>query len=332
PVKEETRTVKTEDVVAQLRTDMQKEIDALKISTRVAKTKTEEKMESINIRMMKESLENQDLPKMRMASMRYATENDVVAKALENPKSYMPNGLCKNSQLKVRTMGKGLVLEGSIQTRDTLDSGSNPEATYGQQGAEFADVYAAGLIDTFNNERNYFGFLEKEDHVEGGEFIGWTLISSQNEAANTVHVDFDDVVVTKSYSSKVKIRTPLKIARVGISAADTTLRYSRRNIGELFQVELNEGMQYLMNDVSTKVFAETQDGAGNGPLGLEAVADVTGNTTIYGKVRSTANRLTTGTLADTYTNVNGAITELAIRNAITKIETRGSNLGRVAFV
>jgi len=77
---------------------------------------------------------------------------------------------------------------------------------------------------------------------------------------------------------------------------------------------------------------EVQDGAGNAPLGLEAVADTTGNTTLYGKTRSTSNRLTTGTLADTYVSQAGAITEAAIRNAITKILDRGSNIGRLAFV
>ena len=327
--------IKVEDMVASIREseEYKNALGAIEVKTRVAKqSKGDNQMESINYRMMKDSLEKQNYAQFRNAARGYAEEHDIVKKAFADPASYVEQGLMKNSTLKVRTEGKGLHVFGDIQIRSTLDTGSNPEGTYGQQGAEFSDVYMPGLIDTFNNQRNYLGFLEKEEHVDGGEYVGWILITSQNKDANTVHVDFDKVTVEKSYSSKEKIRSPLKIARVGISVADTTLRYSSRNLGDLFQRELDTGMNYMMNDIDSKLFAETQDGAGNNPLGLEAVADTTGNTTIYGKVRSTTNRLTTGTLADTYNAVGGALTETLLRAGLTKIETRGSNLGRVAIV
>jgi len=330
-----TVTVDTEKIVAQIRESKEYKdaIEGLEVSTRVAKTKAEDtKMENVNVRTMNESLGKQDYAQFRIAAREYISENDLVSKAFDDPTSYTERGLMKKSTLKTRTSGKGLQVFGEFQVRNTLDTDSNAEGTYGQQGAEFTDAYMVGLVDTFNNQRNYFGYLEKEDHIDGGEFVGWILITSQNQAANTVHVDFNDVNVTKSFSSKEKIRSPLKVASVGISVADTTLRYSSRNLGDLFQRELEVGMNYMMNDVDTRLFAEVQDGAGVNPLGLEAVADSAGNTTLYGKTRSTANRLSPATAANTYLNQGGAVTEAALRNGLTKINDAGVVLGRAAIV
>ena len=100
-------------------------IGNLEVKSRVMKQPKEEKMEeSINIRQMREALDKQDVKLCAVHAREYAVETNAVQKAVEDPMSYT---IGFKSDLQVRTSGKGLVIVGGLKTRDTLDSGSNPE-------------------------------------------------------------------------------------------------------------------------------------------------------------------------------------------------------------
>lgn len=232
--------------------------------------------------------------------------------------------------LHVKCVGKGLKIVGGVSTKDTLGLDSNT-SSYTQSDVEFADLFAPGIIDTFNNQTNLFGFLNKEQHI-GGEFYQWKMITSKDPNSTGTFVDRNDTTVVKNFSNKENYQTPLKIARRGVSVTDFINRYAAASLGDLFRLELDLQMKEMMNDVNAALFAEVADGTNASPLGLEAVADSAGNTTLYGKTRTAANRLAPNTAANTYEAIGGSLTEARLRQSISYLETEGSKRGDLAFI
>lgn len=289
-------------------------------------TNKEETSTNISIKEMKEAIAKQDMFALKEAAMRGAGE-DWLTKEISNPKNYTEGF---KSNLIVKCVGKGLRISGLAETKDTLVVGDNASA-YTQSNVEFADMFAPGIIDTFNNQTTLFGFLAKEQHT-GGNYYQWKMIVNKDPNSTSTFVAQGDVSVVKNFSTKYNYQTPLKIARRGISVSDFINRYSARSLPDLFALEVNAQMLEMMNDVNAALFAEVADGTGNAPLGLEAVADSAGNTTLYGYTRSTANRLAPDSAADTYLAVGGSLTESALRTKITHLETEGSRAGDIAIV
>jgi len=313
--------------------EYQEAINNIKPENKI-KIKEADTMENISVREMNDSLgkinfqTGDGLVKYRESVGNYLESNpDYFSKVLSNPSNYTVGF---NSNLKVRTVGKGLVVSGDIKVRDTLGTGDN-ESEYTQADVEFADVFAPGIIDTFNNQTNLFGFLNKEQHI-GGEHYQWKMVTNRDPDGNDTFVGHNDVSVVKNFSSKNNYQTPLKIARRGVSVTDFINRYSARSLGDLFQLELDLQMKEMMKDVNKALFAEVADGTGNAPLGLEAVADSAGNTTLYGVSRSTANRLAPDTASDTYEAIGGATTEAKIREKMSYLETEGTALGDIVII
>jgi len=97
-------------------------------------------------------------------------------------------------------------------------------------------------------------------------------------------------------------------------------------------IEAEKAALDLRKDINKDLYDEVADGDGEEILGLEAVADSTGNATLYGLSRSTANRLKASTLTDTYVDVSGALTTVYLRAGITKVEVAGAQKGNIMIV
>jgi len=317
-------SIDTDEIVAKVREskEFKEAIDTLQVRSKVLKK--EDKMEeNVSLREMQTAVSENNTVAYRDILIR----EQLVDKTLRD----LPDGTYKtNPTIKLRCEGKGMRMVGGLQVRGTLDTDTNA-STYTQSPVEFADLFAPGLIDTFNNRRDLFGFLRKEQHP-GGIFYQWKMITDKDPESNDVFVDRDDASVQKNYSSKYNYQTPIKLARRGVSVTDFTLRYAAMPLGDLFQRELDIQMDFMMVETDNALFAEVADGTGNAPLGLEAVADSAGNTTLYGYTRSTANRLAPAAAADTYVAIGGNLTEAVLRNGVTKLEVAGTNLGDIAFI
>ena len=321
------REVSQEELDAKIReSKAYKELmqDTQEIKSRVLKTgvKEEGTMEDIKIREMNESLN--DPIKFRSIAQDYISESGLVSSALKECQVAGFKGF--NYNTKVRVTGKGVKI---IGIRANLDTATNA-GTYTQQPVELADVFAPGLNDIFNNATELFSYLGKEPW--SNSYYQWRNVTDKDPNSVTSSVDRDDVNIITNYSSKIKLQTPLKVYRRGVDVTDFIQRYSDKQIGDLFMTEVELQMKEMMNDIETDLFAEVADGTGNAVLGLEAVADVTGNTTLYGFTRSTTNKLTTGTLADTYVNAGAAVSEAALRTGIGKLRIRGARYEDMAIV
>lgn len=329
PVQEREVKINVKEVVSNLKDspDFQKAVEDINVRSKILKTGKQGEQMNIKIKEMNKSLIDGDSLSFREAAVSFIDENDLVRKALNDPMSYTVGF---KSNLKVRCEGKGLRIIGGMQVRGTLDTGSNA-STYTQSPVEFADLFAPGIIDTFNNQTNLFGFLRKSQNP-GGMFYQWKMIINKDPDSNPTFVDVDDTSVLKNFSDKNNYRTPIKIARRGISVTDFINKYSAASLGNLFQLEVDIQMKEMMNDVDAALFAEVADGTNNAPLGLEAVADSAGNGTLYGFTRSAANRLSPTTAADTYLAVGGNLTEAALRTKITNLRVQGSKDADIAIV
>jgi hypothetical protein len=328
----ETKTVDAPEKTEKLSVKEIADEASLEVKEVVAETKVQTKtlvqgddnMESIQIKEMKEALKANDVVAYKEASTPLFYESNKVKETMSLLSQVGTVQL--NSNLQAKCSGKGL----KLQMKSTLGTGDNT-STYTQADVEFADEFAPGIIDTFNNQTNLFGFLKKKTHI-GGEHVQWKMVTDKDPNSISTFVGHNDASVVKNFSNKSNYQTPLKIARRGISVTDFINRYSARSLGDLFQLEVDLQMLEMMNDVNAALFAEVADGTGNSPLGLEAVADSAGNTTLYGLTRSTANRLAPDTAGDTYTAVGGALTEALMRAKVTNLENEGVSFGNIAIV
>lgn len=318
------------EVVAELKEspEFKEAIQSLEVKQQVLKTQGEQKM-GITIKEMNDSLKS-GLPEFRETMFSSVEEkkgfNALFKEAIRNNDNYTVGF---DSKLNIKTQGKGLKI---IKIKDTLVPGDNT-SSYTQEDVEFADVFAAGIIDTFNNQTNLFGFLKKEQHPQGaGEYYQWKMVTNRDPNSDNTFVANTSIAVTGTYSAKENYRTPLKIARRTVSVSDFINRYSARSLGDSFRLEVDLQMLEMMTAVNAALFAEVADGAGVSPLGLHAVADSAGNTTLYGKTRSVANRLAPTTASDTYVDVSGSLTEGALRTKISYLETEGTKKGDIVIV
>lgn len=292
--------------------------------TKESENKMETKEIPLSIKEMKESIASgkMNLMQFKEAASQYFAENPKLDMQLKT------TGIALNPTMQVKCAGNKLRIVGGLQYKTTLDTTTNAGA-YTESAVEFADLFIPGLIETFNNQANLFGALRKVDHLMGGQYYGWKLKTDQ---AGSLAVDSDDPTVVKNPVDKIKLRTEIKEYRVGVSVTDYVAYHARATMGDMLMLEAEARMGDLMRDVNDDLFAEVVDTTGNAILGLEAVADSAGNTSLYGKTRSTANRLAPDAAADTYVAVAGALTTAILRNGITKVEIEGARRENIRIV
>jgi len=329
--KEEVKEVKL-DVKEVLESKEVKEmINEIKPDKKVIKIKEEIKMDkiSLQIKEMNDAIKSKDMLSFKEAASKMFEQKEVEAAfkghgiAFEAPTlKVMP---ISNNNLGIKTK---LAIVGQLETKDTLDTGSNA-STYTQNAAELNNIFVPGLIDTFNQRVDLFDAIEKRSHIMGSDNYGWRITTTQN---TDLSVDVDNPTVEKGFAGKLKLQTPIKAYRNGFSVTDFMIRHSRASIGDLFMIEAEKAMKDMRKAINKDLFLENADGDGTRVLGLEAVADSAGNTTLYGLTRSTANRLAPAAAADTYVAVGGALTTAAIRNGLTKVEVEGAQRGNLMIV
>ena len=66
---------------------------------------------------------------------------------------------------------------------------------------------------------------------------------------------------------------------------------ARSGVGDVFQAEVESATRALLSTMNVDLFAENGAFTATQFLGLEYIADSTGNTTLYGLTRSTTNLL-----------------------------------------
>lgn len=235
--------------------------------------------------------------------------------------------------LQVKCVGSGFKVVPTVKTKDVLTSSDMAEGTYYQTNAMFADRYVAQITETFLMDDTLLKAMPKEQHVAGNDQYQWRIWTEFfSGSTETAAVNPETLSVTRNVKDFEKMQTPIKEYRWGVEVSDFTQYHSRQSVGDLIGIQVDRAAKIVTQSMAADIFKENADGDSYQFLGLEAVADTTGNTTLYGKTRSTANRLTTGTLADTYVTTSEGITTTVIRAGYEKVLSRGSSLGNIAIV
>lgn len=303
--------------------EFKQKLEEVKVDNKVIKEKEENKMDGTQLKI-KEM--NQALKEKDTLSFKERASELLETKEAEN--AFKQGVTFGKPTLKVKADGRNLRVVGDIKTKDTLDTATNTEGTYSMNIVEFNDVFVPGLIETFNQVTDTFNVIEKKDNLAGTNNYGWRITTDQE---TSFAVDPDDPTITKVTAGKEKLQTDMKVYRKGVSVTDYMLEFSRAAIGDLLQLEANKQMADMRKAINRDMFTAQTD-SGNKILGLPAVADSSTYSTLYGKSRTTSNRLKHGTIANTYEDISGNLTTARLREAISYLEVEGSRRGDIIIV
>lgn len=325
-IKEEKVTLDMKEIVRQVK---EQALAELHVQNKVVKQQVKEGVNTmetkeipLSVKEMQGHAKSGNLLQFKEAASQYMLEHkERIDSQLQGA------GIPLRPTLQVKCVGNKLQIAGGLQVKSALDTSTNPGA-YTESIVEFADLFIPGLIETFNNQANLFGALRKVDHLMGGSFYGWKIKTDQ---AGALSVDPDDPSVSFNPVDKLKLRTEMKEYRVGVSVTDYVAHHARATMGDLLMLEAQARMGDMMRDINDDLYTAQVD-SGNQVIGLMAVADAATNTSLYGKTRSTTNRLAPATATDTYVAVGGALTTALIRNGLSLVEIEGARRDNLRIV
>jgi hypothetical protein len=224
----------------------------------------------------------------------------------------------------------------SAKTKDLIDSSDMAESTYYQTNAMFADRYVAGINETFLKENTFMSIINKEQHIGGNDMYQWRIWVDYETVTgdNTLAVNPDTTSVSTTKRDFIKLQTRIVEYRDAVEVTDFTLHHSMAAIGDLLQIEIQRAAEAVTESMNADLFKPKTDATAgwNGFIGLLGVADSSTYTTIYGRVRSAANRLLDATTANTYVSTSESITIAKVRQGYEKVLAHGSSLGDLVIV
>lgn len=304
-----------------------KSFESISITSKVGKTQVKE-MEP-RIKEIQSAIEANDWDTHQVVTECYLKENsDALYESLKS-------GIDMESSqtLAVKCAGRGYKVVSTAKTKDVITSSSMAEGVYTQTNAMFADRYVAGITETFLMDDSLLKVLPKEQHIGGNDQYQWRIWTEFIDASSeTAAVNPDNTSVVRQKKDFEKMQTPIKEYRWGVEVSDFTQYHSRQAIGDLLGQQIERATKIVVQSMAADIFKENADGDSHQFLGLEAVADSTGNATLYGKTRTAANRLKTATLAETYITTSEAISVSVVRKSYEQPLARGSALTDIVIV
>jgi hypothetical protein len=235
--------------------------------------------------------------------------------------------------LQVKCVGRTFKVVPSAKTKDIINSADMAEGIYNQTNAMFADRYVAGITETFLMDDALLKVLPKEQHIGGNDQYQWRIWTEFfTGSSETAAVNPDNTSVVRNQKDFEKMQTPIKEYRWGVEVSDFTQYHARQAIGDLLGQQIERATKIVVQSMAADIFKENADGDSYAFLGLEAVADSTGNATLYGKTRSVANRLKTTSLAETYDTTSEAISVALVREGYEQVLGRGSAISDIVVV
>jgi len=245
-----------------------------------------------------------------------------------------------NRTLKVKCVGRSYVVEPTTKTKellaktkDVIDTGSMTEATYLQTNGFFADRYTPGITETFLMNDDLLKVMIKEQFAGGNDKYQWKIWTEFGsfDGDNTAAVDPDNTSVGRTKRDFIKLESPIREYRDGVEVTDFTQAHSAAAVGNLMGIEIERAAEYVRNSMDADLFKAKVDATAGwlGFNGLIGVADSSTYSTIYGRVRSTANKLLDSTLANTYVSAGAAISHTVVRTGYEKVLAHGAQLGNL---
>jgi len=227
----------------------------------------------------------------------------------------------KTSGCKVSIEKKGLGIDTNVQE----------DADYYQNAAELSDVYDPVIYNALNEKTVTYNLLAKDDYSMHG---GGDVQFRQKTVANTTAAAYTGNAVVLGNTGRQKLQTKFKKYAVGVEVDGDMIAAARGGpISNVFGQEVMDATESLLSVINVALFAEVGLETASGVIGFEFIADNSGNGTMYGLTRSTANKLSPDANGDTY--IDGAsvdITLAKLRAAKRQPIEEGAELGNLVFI
>ena len=282
--------------------------------------------------------EKVDFDKFKRDSMDYIEANESYLTKFKELVSVAGQGFAFEQwqTVEVKCKGSQMIVVPTPKTKAVIDAGDMAEGTYNQTNAMFADRYVAGITETFLSDDTLLTALNKEQHLGGNDLYQWRIWTDfvTVSGTNTLSVDPNVTSVARTQRNFEKMQSRIVEYRDGIEVTDFTQFHSMAAIGDLLGLELERAAKAVTESMNADLFkGNTEATTGwNGFIGLRGFADSSTNSTVYGKVRSTTNRLLDGTLANTYSSTSEAISIALVRAGYELVLEHGSQLGDLVIV
>jgi hypothetical protein len=227
--------------------------------------------------------------------------------------------------------GKERIQFKSLSLGDNINSNYvNATTDIGLSQAELQDVVMPVIFNALNESTVTYDLIGKETGGSDGSNRVVFVLKIANTGA---YFSTGNAIVTTT-TQRQKYSTEYKKLYIG-GAVDGDLQvYSRgAPFGEALALEIADRAIALKVEANQALYDENVGEAGEAePLGIPAITDSAGNTSLYNTTRSAANKLAPDSAGDTYVDGSAGLTEPMLRNAIEQATTDGSMLDDLIFV
>ena len=212
-----------------------------------------------------------------------------------------------------------------------ITTNQNSDTDYLQSSAELQDVYDPIIYNALNQATLTWNILAKDDYSsKGNNQVQFTLKTVANTSASA----YSGNAVATGNVTRLKYQTKFKKYQVGVSVDGDMIAAARGGpVSDVFAQEVMDSTMDLLAVINAALFAEVGLETADGIIGFEYISDSAGNTTLYNLARSTTNKLSPDSAADTYINQASAVISMTnLRAAIRQCVTDGSNKRDLVFI
>lgn len=245
-------------------------------------------------------------------------------------KENSPSDFKEKTQLK-KFQNKEIVQYKGLSVGDNVNSNYiNSSTEIGLSQAELQDVVMPVIFNALNEKTVTWDLLAKDNMASRGTNRITFVLKTANTGA--YFSKGNSIVTTETDREKYTIE--YKKIYIGGAVDGDLQAYSRgAPFGEALALEISDRTIALKTKMNQALFDENAGNkSGAEPLGIPAITDSAGNTTLYDTTRSSTNKLSPDSAGDTYVDGSGGLTESMLRDAIEQATTDGSDVDDLVFV
>jgi hypothetical protein len=212
-----------------------------------------------------------------------------------------------------------------------ITTNQNTDTDYLQSAPELHDVYDPVIYNALNQATVLWNLLAKDDYSnKGNNKVQFKLKIAANKTAGFYS---GNGIITGNVTRATN-ETKFKKCMVGVEVDGDMIAAARGGpVGDVFSREVMDSTDDLLSVLNSALYAEVGAETADGIIGLAYISDSAGNTSLYSMTRSTTNKLAPDAAADTY--INGAsadLTQAQLRQQIRQAIKEGEMLGDIFFV
>jgi glucan-binding YG repeat protein len=227
--------------------------------------------------------------------------------------------------------GKEVLQFKGLSVGDNVNSNYvNATTNIGLSQAELQDVVMPVIFNALNERTVTWDLLSKDNMASQGTNRVTFVLKTGNSGAYFSKGN----AITTTTTDREKYSIEYKKLYIGGAVDGDLQAFSRGGpFGEALALEMADRAIAMKVKANQALFDENAGNkSGAEPLGIPAITDSAGNTTLYDTTRSATNKLSPDAAGDTYVTGAAGLTEPMLRDAIEQATTDGSDINDLVFV